>query len=78
MVPLSTQRDELIRGYRDLGRLIKRSRAQIWRDVKAGRIPAPLELGPNSVAWPRVEIEEWIASRPRRTYGSPPPAKVAR
>ena len=27
------------------------SRTQIWRDVRAGKFPAPVQIGPNSVGW---------------------------
>lgn len=47
-----------------------KSRAQRWRDIRAGLFPAPVELGPNSIGWFEDEIEEWLASRPRRTYGA--------
>ena len=51
-----------------------KSRAQLWRDVRNGRFPAPIELGPNSVGWFRSDIENWKASRPRRNYGAMPSA----
>ena len=47
-----------------------KSRAQRWRDIRAGLFPAPVELGPNSIGWFEDEIEAWLASRPRRTYGA--------
>lgn len=49
-----------------------KSRTQIWRDVRAGRFPAPVELGVNSVGWFEDEVESWLDSRPRR--GGQPPA----
>ena len=49
------------------------SRVTIWRRVRAGTFPAPVELGVNSVGWPASEITAWIESRERRTYGAPPP-----
>jgi prophage regulatory protein len=52
---------------------IRRSRVTIWRDVKAGRFPAPVQLGPNSVGWFEDEVDAWLAARPRRTYGAPAP-----
>ncbi len=61
----------IIRGYKRLSaRLDNRSRIQIYRDIKAGKFPAPIELGPNSVGWFEDEIDEHLASRPRRTYGA--------
>lgn len=32
----------------------------------AGGFPQPIELGPNTIAWDRDEVEKWLASRPRR------------
>ena len=61
---------ELIRGWAGLCEEVRRSRVQIWRDIRAGQFPPPIETGPNSIAWFRSEIEAWKRSRPRRTYGS--------
>ena len=60
----------LIRGWRRICAETGKSRVQLWRDIRARRFPAPIEIGPNSVAWVEAEIEAWKASRPRRTYGS--------
>ncbi len=38
------------------------SRATIWRKVKSGDFPAPITLGPNSIAWPEDAIMSWQAS----------------
>ena len=48
------------------------SRATIWRRVRAGTFPAPIQLGENSIGWPASEITAWLDSRPRRTYGAEP------
>jgi predicted DNA-binding transcriptional regulator AlpA len=61
---------DLIRGWRGVCLEARKSRVQLWRDIRAGRFPPPIELGPNSVAWYRAEIEAWKASRPRRLYGT--------
>jgi predicted DNA-binding transcriptional regulator AlpA len=34
--------------------LAKRSRSSIWRDVKVGRLPQPIAIGPQARRW-RVE-----------------------
>ena len=60
---------ELIRGWAGICAEVHKSRVQIWRDIRAGRFPAPIETGANSIAWFRTEVEAWKASRPRRTYG---------
>ena len=46
------------------------SRTTIWRGVRAGTFPAPLELGLNSIGWPESVIDDWLKSRPRRKYRS--------
>ena len=46
------------------------SRVTIWRRVKAGKFPAPLVLGENSIGWTAQSIEDWLKNRPRRTYGA--------
>lgn len=45
-----------------------RSRVTIWRDIRNGTFPPPIELGPNAIGWPESEIENWLNSRTRRTY----------
>ena len=50
--------------------LIGKSRVQIWRDVRAGRFPAPISLGPNSTGFFEDEILAWLENQPRRTYGA--------
>ncbi len=45
------------------------SRTTLWRRVRAGTFPAPVELGANSIGWPASEITAWLESRARRTYG---------
>ena len=46
------------------------SRVTIWRRVRAGTFPAPVELGANSIGWPATEISAWLESRLRRTYSA--------
>jgi predicted DNA-binding transcriptional regulator AlpA len=64
----SPRGSELIRGWRGISAATGKSRVQLWRDIRARRFPSPIELGPNSIAWYRAEIEAWMAARPRRTY----------
>jgi predicted DNA-binding transcriptional regulator AlpA len=35
--------------------------ATLYRGIKAGRYPAPIKVGPNSLRWVRSEIEAAIA-----------------
>jgi predicted DNA-binding transcriptional regulator AlpA len=39
---------------KELSSLINRSRASLWRDVQAGRLPKPIAIGPQARRW-RVE-----------------------
>jgi len=45
-----------------------KSRTTIWRKLKSGDFPDPIDLGGDQIGWLQSDIEEWIASRPRRTY----------
>lgn len=47
------------------------SRPQVWRLVRAGRFPAPIQLGPNSVGFLVTEVDAWLAER------TSPAARVA-
>jgi predicted DNA-binding transcriptional regulator AlpA len=45
--------------------------------MREGRFPLPIELGPTggrntAMVWFAVEVDEWIASRPRRKFRSLP------
>jgi prophage regulatory protein len=71
-VQLGTTSRRIIRGPQVESRVGK-SRVSIWRDVKAGTFPAPVQIGPNSIGWYEDEIDAWLAARPRRTYGAPAP-----
>jgi predicted DNA-binding transcriptional regulator AlpA len=59
---------ELINGWVGICAEVHKSRVQLWRDIRNGRFPPPIETGGNSVAWIKSEVEAWKASRPRRTY----------
>lgn len=43
--------------------LIDSSGATVWRWVKAGRLPAPKKLGPQSVAWNVGELRRAMAAQ---------------
>lgn len=46
------------------------NRTSLARAIRAGRFPGPVELGPNSKAWPLDEVEAYeaqlLAARPTR------------
>jgi predicted DNA-binding transcriptional regulator AlpA len=62
--------DPIVTGWRGASDMSGRSIPSLKRDVRSGRFPAPLELGPNRLGWRRSWIEEWRATRPRRRYTS--------
>ncbi len=45
-----------------------RSRTTIWRRLRDGAFPNPIDLGGGQIGWLENEINEWINSRPRRSY----------
>ncbi len=53
------------------------SRTTLWRRVRAGEFPAPLELGVNSIGWTQSMVNEARDALPRRTYGTPAPDESA-
>jgi prophage regulatory protein len=40
------------------------SRATAYRYVRSGKLPAPVRLSPNCVAWRSSAINEWMAQLP--------------
>ena len=39
------------------------SRDYVRREIRAGRFPAPVKLGPRTYAWPETEIDDWLTAR---------------
>ena len=44
---------------KDVCALVSLSRSTIYGLVKAGKFPAPLQVGKRSVRWRRIEVERW-------------------
>ena len=40
------------------------SPATIWRRIKAGDFPKPVQLTPNRIGWIEAGVDEWENSRP--------------
>lgn len=55
----------LIRGREIYGRhgITGKSRSSVYRDIKAGIFPAPVQIGRRAVAWRSTDIEVWVAGR---------------
>ena len=43
------------------------ARTTIYRLMRAGEFPTSLQIGPRAVRWRALEIEAWLAGRPRAT-----------
>ena len=35
----------------------------LWRRVKAGDFPAPVQISPGRVAWRRRDVSDWLQNR---------------
>jgi prophage regulatory protein len=44
--------------------LVGLSETTVWREVKAGRFPAPLIISPRRRGWRLSALLAWLASRP--------------
>ncbi len=53
------------------------SRTTLWRRVRDGAFPAPVELGPNSIGWRQSWVSAARDALPRRTYGAAATAESA-
>lgn len=51
--------DRIIK-MKELPGITGRSRASLWRDIKAGKFPKPVRLGTNSVGFKASEIQNWL------------------
>lgn len=45
----------------------KLSRSTLYRKMREGTFPVPLQIGARAVRWPEAEVSAWIAGRPRAT-----------
>lgn len=45
---------------KELSSLINRSRASIWRDVHAGRLPQPIAIGPQARRWRVSDVRAYL------------------
>jgi predicted DNA-binding transcriptional regulator AlpA len=45
---------------RELSLLASRSRASLWRDVQAGRLPKPVAIGPQTRRWRIEDVRAYL------------------
>ena len=53
------------------------ARSSIYREMRAGRFPIPVRVGPRAVRWSAREIDSWLAKRPRAKGETGQPATAA-
>jgi prophage regulatory protein len=63
--PDSPEQGRVLR-RREVEKKVGHGHSWLYAEMRAGRFPAPLEIGTRSVGWLESEIDSWIASRPRR------------
>jgi prophage regulatory protein len=61
----------------EVSQRVKLSKSSIYRLIKTGRFPSPVQLSQNSVAWSQAEIDAWIAQRIAERDRQPQPAQGA-
>ncbi len=64
----NTTERKIISAQSVMGRYDIKSRATIWNRVRAGTLPAPVDLGGGQIGFYEDEIEAHINSRPRVNY----------
>ena len=47
------------------------SRSSLYRKMRDGSFPTPLQVGVRAVRWRESEVEHWLATRPRATGHRP-------
>lgn len=55
---------------KEVSRLTTKSRSTIYRDVRDGTFPAPVQVGARGVAWRLADVLTWIESREVGTRSS--------
>ena len=67
-MPETESKGRVLIRWPEVYRRCKKSRTQVWRDVRAGKFAAPVQTGPNSIAWWEDEIDAQNESLPRVDY----------
>ena len=61
---LTSMPAEALVSAKELSILSGRSRASIWRDVQAGRLPKPIEIGPQTRRWRVADVRAYLNGGP--------------
>lgn len=62
-----TEGDKILRAP-DVLNIVALSRTTLWRKVRNGSFPAPLQLGTNSIGWLESTINEWMKNLKHVNY----------
>lgn len=57
---LTSMPAEALVSTKELSILSGRSRASIWRDVQAGRLPQPIAIGPQARRWRLSDVRVYL------------------
>ena len=57
---LSSMPAEALVSAKELSILSGRSRASLWRDVQAGRLPKPIAIGPQARRWRVADVRAYL------------------
>lgn len=57
---LTSMPPEALVSAKELSILSGRSRASLWRDVKAGRLPQPIAIGPQARRWRVSDVRAYL------------------
>ena len=52
--------DSALLDVKEIRFLAGRSPASIWRDVKRGRLPRPISIGPNASRWRAADVRTYL------------------
>ena len=63
IVDLDGLPDSALISVRQLEALAQRSRVSMWRDVRDGRLSAPVKLGPNSIRWTVADARQYLTGQ---------------
>ena len=66
-MPLIASNDDAPRliAWPELRRRIPLSRSTIWRRIRDGNFPAPIQISPGRVAWLESDILAWMTAKQR-------------
>jgi prophage regulatory protein len=53
----------------DVSKKVNLSTSTIWRGVRDGWFPPPIELSPNRVGWIESEIDTWVLEKAQNRGG---------